>query len=404
MSGLVLLGMSIFMIIGNYLGGYLFDNASPYKTSIIFMTISTISVIALIFFHGWPTFAFLLMPFDLGNGANLTLTNSYATAIVEKSSRYIFNIMYIGLNLGIVIGSAMAGFLLKGGVAFLFTVTSVFYVAALLMTILQFNVDLSKYQRVSGAQPKHQVIHYGNHHGLLISICLMVFCIYMTYAIWDSVMSVHMTSLGISFIDYSWVWVINGILIVLGQDYVNRLFGRLKISVQVAIGVAIFAVSYFGLIPARHYLAFVISMIVLTIGEMISLPDIPAWIDNFARLNEKGRYQAYFNVSMTAGRAVGPLFDGIVVESISYGFLFGFSGILVLLSLLLVMIEVIRTYRRRQHLAKAREWFRWIELKFGRCIWSRIAFRSALRTWSVRRPLFIMVLILRPVYKLNFIS
>lgn len=58
---------------------------------------------------------------------------------------------------------------------------------------------------------------------------------------------------------------------------------------------------------------------------------------------------------MTAGRAVGPLFDGIVVESISYGFLFGFSGILVLLSLLLVMIEVIRTYRRRQHLAKARE-------------------------------------------------
>ena len=135
-------------------------------------------------------------------------------------------------------------------------------------------------------------------------------------------------------------------MIVAGQALVNRLFGRMRMATQITIGVIIFSVSFFGLIPARHYLMFIMVMIFLTLGEMISLPDIPAWIDSFARIGEKGRYQAYFNVCMTAGRAVGPLFDGVVVEGLGYSFLFGFSGVIVLVALALVVIEVIRQRRR----------------------------------------------------------
>ena len=336
-SGATLLFMSLFMVIGNYAGGYLFDNGSAYRTSIIFTSLSTIAIIALICFHDWPIFALLLMPVSLGDGVNLTLANSYATAIVHKSRRYIFNIMYIGLNLGIVIGTAMVGFLLKRGIAFLFTVTACFYIALIIMIVLRFNVNLSATQSFTTASRANK----SSQNTLLVAlICGMVFCIYLSYSVWDSVISIHMTNLGMSFVQYSWIWVVNGIMIVLGQALINRVFGKLRITLQITIGIIIFSISFWGLIPAHHYLVFVISMAVLTLGEMISLPDIPAWIDDFAERGEQGRYQAYFNVFMTTGRAVGPLFDGIIVEGLGYPFLFGFSGIIVLISLALVMLNV----------------------------------------------------------------
>lgn len=49
-AGLVLFFMSCAMILGNYLGGWLFDHWSPYQTALTSVSIATAAVIALIFF------------------------------------------------------------------------------------------------------------------------------------------------------------------------------------------------------------------------------------------------------------------------------------------------------------------------------------------------------------------
>lgn len=38
----------------------------------------------------------------------------------------------------------------------------------------------------------------------------MVFAIYTSYSLWESVISVHMTNLNIAFKDYSLLWTMNG--------------------------------------------------------------------------------------------------------------------------------------------------------------------------------------------------
>ncbi len=324
------------MMMGNYVGGYLFDRWSPYRTSLIFITLSTVSVILMIFFHGWPAFAFLLLPIGLGDGVNLTLTNSYAATISNKSSRYIFNIMYIGLNLGVVIGTAMVGYLLKYGMTILMVVTSGFYVALLLMTILFFNVQNLRSGRSHHSAPRRL---YHSSLLLLAFICLLSFSIYLSYSLWESVMSVHMSNLGISFQTYSSIWTVNGLMIVFGQAPINKLFSHIKLTHQITIGLTIFCLSFLGLPFAHHFITFVLIMAILTTGEIIGIPSVPAWLDDLARPGEKGRYQAYFNVFMTLGRAVGPLFDGIIIETLSYSFLFNFSGLIVLVSLFLAMVQ-----------------------------------------------------------------
>ncbi|MHA8138000.1 MFS transporter [Lactobacillaceae bacterium Scapto_B20] len=336
-SGLILFIMSSFMILGNYVGGYLFDHWSAYKTAIISIIISTLSIVALTFLHSWPYFAILLIIHGFGDGIGLTLVNSYASMVKSKSPRYVFNTLYVGLNIGVVAGTAMVGYLLKYGVTTVFAVTTVFYLVLLVMAILLFNIDFSDYDH------NHQVKATGEkkYHGikLLLSICFLVFSIYLSYAIWESVIPVHMTNLGMSFEQYSSIWTINGLMIIAGQSLVSKLGRKIAINRQVALGVFLFAVAFIFLVFDKSYVGYVFTIAFLTFGEMIGLPDLPAWIDSLASDSQKGMYQAFFSISMSSGRAVGPLYAGAFVEYLSYNTLFIFSFVLMMFAIILVLFN-----------------------------------------------------------------
>ncbi|EKK20466.1 MDR family MFS transporter [Fructilactobacillus florum] len=337
-AGAVLFVMSCFMVLGNYLGGQLFDRWSPYQTALISITVALGALVTLIFYHGWPMFAIMLFVYGLGQGASLTLLNAYAAKVRSRSTRSVFNSLYIGVNLGVVVGTASVGYLLKFGIPVVFSVASLFYLILLLMTFVSFNVDFSS-QPLVAHQPQlkqHSASQRGNPR-LVWLICTMVFFIYLSYTLWESVMPVHMESLHISFEQYSLIWPVNGLLIVIGQPIINRVGLHFNMIRQIAVGVLIFAASFIMLIWAKNYLWFVIIMVVLTFGEMNGLPAIPAWIDSLADAKAKGRYQAMFNIFMSFGRAVGPLFGGLMVEWFNYPILFATAAGLIIVSLGLVL-------------------------------------------------------------------
>ncbi|USS93358.1 MFS transporter [Fructilactobacillus ixorae] len=345
-AGTVLFIMSCFMVLGNYLGGRLFDRWSPYQTAIISISIALIAVIWLIFAHGWPMFAILLFVYGLGEGSSLTLLNAYAAKVQSKSTRQVFNSVYIGVNLGVVIGTTAVGYLMKYGVAVVFTVAAFFYIILLLMTILEFNVKFPPVQAHLHAAGDHEVdmgTTPSPQPRLIWLICGMVFFVYLSYTLWESVMPVHMGDLHISFEKYSLIWPINGLLIVIGQPIVNRIGLHFRMVPQIAFGVTVFAATFFMLIWARDYYWFVIIMVVLTLGEMNGLPAIPAWIDSLADARSKGQYQGMFNIFMSLGRAVGPLFGGLMVEWFDYSILFAVAGSSILLALGAVLFANRRT-------------------------------------------------------------
>ncbi|WP_203629521.1 MDR family MFS transporter [Lentilactobacillus fungorum] len=337
LAGFTLLAMSGFMMLGNYLGGYLFDRWSPYLTTIISVIISTSAIIILIFFHGWPMFSIMLLFVGLGDGACMTLLNSYAASIKSRSTRAIFNVLYIGQNVGIVIGTLMVGFLLKHGVTVVFAVTSLFYFALLVITLIDFNVTVDrripkKTTVAKGAPPEIDV------NKMVLAICGVVLSLYLAYALWESVVPVHMTSLHIPFENYSLLWTLNGLMIVFGQPFVNRASTRFKLSTQTYVGTAIFALSFICLIFAKTYPAFILVMVITTIGEMIGFPGIPAWIDSLSTPRQRGKFQGMYNLFMSFGRALGPLFGGVILDFASYRGLFLLAAGLIIGFLIILMV------------------------------------------------------------------
>ncbi|EIW13163.1 multidrug transport protein, major facilitator superfamily [Lactiplantibacillus pentosus KCA1] len=342
-SGIVLFLMSMAMIAGNYLGGHLFDHWRPYFTALLGGGISTVMLATLIFWHSlWP-YAIGLIIVGFGDGISMTVVNAYAATVTTRSNRYVFNMLYLALNVGVVIGTLLVGYLLDLGISVVFIVTTICYLGLMTITISTFNVTPA--HRTATTTTKAADTTPSNHRQLIWMICLMIFTIYLSYALWESILSVHMTNLGIPFRRYSEVWTINGLLIIVSQPIVSLFNERFKIGTQIGFGITLFALSFLGLVFARQYVDFIIIMVVLTIGEVIGLPIAPAWVDDMAADDQRGKYQGRYNMALSLGRAVGPLFGGMMVAQFSYSLLFITVTVLMLGSLALVLWRA-----RREHL------------------------------------------------------
>ena len=321
-AGVVMLLMSICMMVGNYLGGWLFDHWDQYQTAVLGVTISTVAIFTLIFAHGWPWFAVLMMLNSLGDGINMTIVNSYGSLVSDHSSRYVFNYIYMAFNVGVVIGTLAVGVLLPVSVVLVFTVATVFYFLLALVVVFALKVRVPLPPKTPRSREK---LASRSHQQALVLIWLILLnfvTIHLSYSLWESVMAVHMTNMGIPFYAYSLLWTLNGVLIIVGQPLVNKLSPYVRLSSQIMVGILIFASSFPLLIFARNLWAFVLDFVLLTIGEMASFAGLPAWIAQLTTVNEAGHYQGLLNIMMSIGRAIGPLYGGFVIDHGNYQELF----------------------------------------------------------------------------------
>jgi predicted MFS family arabinose efflux permease len=351
-AGMVMLVMSVSMMSGNYLGGWLFDHWKQYETALLGVSLSTIAIFLLIFIHGWPWYAVLITINSFGDGINATIVNSYGAMVSDHPSRYVFNYIYMAFNVGVVIGTLLVGVLLPISVVVVFAVATIFYVLLTVLVIGTFNVagDVMK-DKTAAKQAQKVPAQLHRRWIILIWFILLNYAtIHLSYSLWESVMAVHMTNMGIPFYAYSMLWTLNGVLIIVGQPLVNKLSPYMRLSTQIIIGIFIFASSFFFLIFARSLLAFALDFVLLTIGEMTSFAGLPAWITQLTNVDEAGHYQGLLNIMMSIGRAIGPLYGGYVIEQGSYPDLFLSVFAMMVVTLLIVCAYLWHIHRVQKRL------------------------------------------------------
>lgn len=334
-AGIVMFVMSMCMMVGNYTGGLLYDHWKPYAAAVLPVTLATIATILLIFFDHWPLFAVWLCVISFADGSGLTVINSYGTQVQGHSSRYVFNMLYMAMNIGVVIGTLLVGILLPISPVLVFSVTAIFYGLYLLVTVCFFNVPL---QHAMAHHHDTETNHKSQpaHVRIVYALCICMMTIYLSYVLWETVMSVRITDMHIPFFYYSLLWTINGAIIMVGQPLVNRLANYMKVRTQVILGLSIFASSFILLIWAQSFTMFVIDFLILTVGEMVGFPGVPAYIDQLTDPSETGHYQGLPNVAMSIGRAIGPFYGGLIIDRFNYEILFLTVSIMMFATLLIV--------------------------------------------------------------------
>ncbi len=325
-AGIVLFINSLALIAGSYLGGRMYDkdrkNARRWLLGAIFL--STSAVFLLIFFNDWPTFAVLLFLDNFGGGIAITIGNSLATGIKEKSSRQVFNMLYFMQNVGVVIGTLLVGVLVEISIEWIF-------ISNFILFAFYWFVVYRHYYVPKAALVKEQVAKKGqdktplSYVWVIGAILILFFAIETGYSQWQSNLSIYMESLGISVKSYGFLWTINGFVIVCGQPILNKLLDdilKIKLIYKLYLGSALFVLGFFTLLFATDYPHFILTMVIVTLGEILTFPTIPAVVDNLSTLSEKGKYQGAVSVFAALGRAIGPLAGGLIVDNSSYNMLF----------------------------------------------------------------------------------
>ena len=341
-AGIVLFINSLALIAGSYLGGRMYDkdrkNARRWLLGAIFL--STSAVFLLIFFNDWPTFAVLLFLDNFGGGIAITIGNSLATGIKEKSSRQVFNMLYFMQNVGVVIGTLLVGVLVEISIEWIFISNFILFAFYLF-------VVYRHYYAPKAALVKEQVAKKGQdktprrYVWVIGAILILFFAIETGYSQWQSNLSIYMESLGISVKSYGFLWTINGIVIVCGQPVLNKLLDdilKIKLIYKLYLGSALFVLGFFTLLFATDYPHFILTMVIVTLGEILTFPTIPAVVDNLSTLSEKGKYQGAVSVFAALGRAIGPLAGGLIVDNSSYDMLFTVMIALMGLTTLFVIV------------------------------------------------------------------
>ncbi|WP_125704746.1 MDR family MFS transporter [Lacticaseibacillus daqingensis] len=320
-SGIVLFFNSVAMMLGNYVGGRLFDAWQPYRTILCGIGLAVLSSGCLIFWHGWPAYPIFLIALGFGNGIVATSVNSYATLATTKRTSYVFNVLYFMSNLGLVIGTLIVGFVLPLGIQYIFTLAFTLFTIFFLVALFHFNVVREKREsRVVAAGARRP----NPYQTSIILLLMTLFLTWVAYEQWQSNISTFMLGLGMTVRDYSFLWTFNAVLIVLGQPILTHFDDWLTTHIRLRLGVGftLFGTAFLLLIVAQQYWLFMLAMGVLTLGKILALPSVSTFVDMHTEFAEKGRFQGYVQMFASAGRAVGPLVGALLIEALSYHILF----------------------------------------------------------------------------------
>lgn len=355
-AGFALMIYSAFMMVGNAIGGVMFDRFSKRGTLYIGYAISIISLFGMSMHHVWPTYAFMLVILGFGMGLVYTAINAYTAFVAEQmtgNSRVVFNNMYLASNLGIAIGSNAVGFIFDWSIFFTFFIPMILFVVSAVILLLRAGIldhvqekddsEISErsYKVHEDVDPKIKIGPRRFNINMFI-ICASILIVWLGYSQWDSNLSAYMLNQGYTTREYGFVFTVNAASLLIIQPIMNRVVSKIfkLLKYQIFLGTVIMGSSFLLLPNAKTYLAFIISMLVLTIGESMVFPTIPALLSKMSTNRNRGTFQSFYSIFGSLGRAIGPYAGSLIITALSFSTLFvGITISMIIVAIMMIGVK-----------------------------------------------------------------
>ncbi|MFC4618314.1 MDR family MFS transporter [Camelliibacillus cellulosilyticus] len=318
LAGLILMLNSGAGIVGNLFGGILFDKIGGYKSMITGIVVTTLAGILLAFYHTTVPYTILLVVIGFGSGMIFPSMFAMAGSVWPEGGRKPFNAIYVAQNIGVALGSFLGGIVASFSFTYIFSVNAFLFFCFFILALRTYkNIDPKNHARElqTSILEQSQPIKQKAPFMALIIICAGLVLCWIGYVQWQSTIASYTQTLRIPVSQYSLLWAINGFLIVLGQPAVHIITKKMtSTKAQMLVGISIFILSFIILSFAASFIDFLVAMIVLTLGEMLVWPAVPTVANQLAPKGKAGFYQGFVNSAGTAGRMIGPLMGGVLVD------------------------------------------------------------------------------------------
>ena len=323
-SGFVIALFGMGSIVGAYLGGRITDAWGFYPLQVTSLILGGCMFITVGFLKTYFSLCVGILVLSICNEsfrpANSTAIAHYSS--VENRTRS-FSLNRLAINLGWAMGSAMGGFLASISYHLLFWVDGCTNIIAalLLLRLLPYIRTGSKRAEIKQKTVK-QSAYKDKVYMLFIALTILfASCFFQLFTMGSLFFKTewHLNEFFIGLL-----MAINGLMIVAFEMIlVYTLEGRRPLTHFISFGVLMVGIGYalINVLPGGAWAA-VLAVIILTLGEIMSMPYMNSfWISRTSE-NNRGQYAAMYTIAWGIAQVAAPTFGSQIIAHKGYPALF----------------------------------------------------------------------------------
>ena len=145
---------------------------------------------------------------------------------------------------------------------------------------------------------------------------------------------------------YGLIPTTNALMVVFLQLFITRKTSRYNPLGIMSLGTLLYGIGVGSIAFGTGFWGFLVSMIIVTIGELMVIPTASTYTANLAPEDMRGRYMSILALTWGAGSMVGPLLGGFLNDKISPVSIWYGGGAAGILGALIFFVLVFRTRKK----------------------------------------------------------
>jgi len=274
----------------------------------------------------------------LANAGGPAAQAMVADLLPEEKVAEGYGMQRVAMNLAAAIGPMLGGLLATQSFLLLFVfdaVSSLITAAIVYLKLPETKPETAEDQPEQSFKQSFGGYNHVFADKLFIAFLILSMLTVLVYSQMNSTLSVYLRDVhAITLKQFGLLLSMNAILVVLLQFWITRRISTRSPMLMMALGTALYGIGFvmFGIFGA--FLFFIVAMIIITIGEMITVPVAQALVARFSPEDMRGRYMAIFGFSWTIPFAIGPLMAGLVIDNLDPRLVWYAAGVISLIALL----------------------------------------------------------------------
>ena len=231
-----------------------------------------------------------------------------------------FSLLYIGINIGFVIGPAVGGILFENHLRLVFIgdAATTLISTALVLALVKETLPPKDFAGTSQMEQAKEgsVLKVLMERKIILAVACILFLFQFSYSQMGFALPIHMDEVltgGAK--NYGFLVGFNGMLVIFATPFITFVIRKWKALYGTLAGGLFYAVAFAAFIFADSLLVFYSAMFLLTMGEILITVDAFAFVSNMSPSTHRGRVNSIVNMIGNGGRMISPLIIGQVIAS-----------------------------------------------------------------------------------------
>jgi MFS family permease len=332
----ILLGMSsLFGLIGSIIGGALADRFGRRKLILFGLVFSALSSLSFGLAGSIHILYILIIVVGLlSRIANPAYDAMLADILPEAKRQEGFGITRVAFNYAWIIGTAAGGLIASRSFLMLFIIDAVLSLAV--AVILYRFLPETRPVVHPDAKKQHESLFttLAGYRFVLRDLAYMGFTVagmlsLIVYQQQYSSLPVYLRDVhNISSQNYGVMLSIAGLEVILFQIWISRTIRKYPPFLTMLFGTLFFIAGFTLIGLVRSVPMFIVAVVIITVGEMITFPTNRVIASNFAPTDMRGRYMAIYDLGWTLPATLGPAAAGLILDHYNPSLLWYIGGLL----------------------------------------------------------------------------